>query len=388
MKPPAPGKKRVVLFAESPFVDCNRRMAIGMLNNPGMGPERYLSIIRPPETARKMRTLLDRAKPDAVASLDLSRECLDVVIEAGIPCVQMSFDAHPTANIPVIRSDDVRIGAMAADSLLRRGCQNLAVLASRTWPQFKERVEGFLDRLGKERCPVLWSDECDAQPLFEFPVKPAQIPAWLRKLPKPVAVFCVNDTTGAMLIQLCADMGFRVPEDVAVLGVDNSNLFCLTVSPALSSVVVPFEEMGRRAAELLAQENFPRKRKVELLAPLEVVSRGSTALHSSVDPVVSGALAYIAGNIEKPFHIRDITARLRVSGQTLSERFKASLGHTAIEEVRLQRVEHAKNLLLSEISVTEVYRRSGFRSAAHFSKAFRELTGRSPTEFRRHAAAS
>ncbi len=62
MKDSALGKKRVVLFTESPFVDCNRRMAIGMLNDPGMGRDRYLSIIRPPETARKMKALLDRAR--------------------------------------------------------------------------------------------------------------------------------------------------------------------------------------------------------------------------------------------------------------------------------------------------------------------------------------
>ena len=379
----------MMLFVDQPFVDYNRRIAVGLLRAPHVGKEWTLTISRPPVSAKEMTELLDRTEPDGVAVLDLSEDCLKLILARGIPCVSLSVDKFPSCGLPVVQTDDIAIGTLAADHFLQRGFRHFASVGSPSRVQFQARVKGFAARLKKRnlQCTEFWHEDCDSNPLFDLKELPSGIHDWLVRLPKPCAIFCVNDTTGAAVVRLSAQLGLAVPDEVAVLGVDNSSLFCLTVWPHLSSVHPPFEEIGRRGAEILREGNNGTRRIVEKLPPIEVASRGSTATESSLDPLVADALTFIRKNIESPFRIRDLREAADVSAPTLAARFKAALGHTAIEEVRRQRVEHAKKLLLSHLPIGEVARRSGFTSPTHFCKAFQELTGKTPSAFRSSSAA-
>lgn len=377
-------RRSLLLFVQDVYRDYNRRVATGLLNS--LDRSWRLAIAQPPETADAMAELLDRMAPDATAILGLPGPCREVLIERGIPSVEIGVDRFPGTPIPVIETDDEAIGALAANHFLQRGYRRFAAFSNSAFDRFERRIRGFQKRLARERLSVdvHWTTRTDDDP-YEAHRVPSSVDGWLRELPKPVAVFCVNDPAAAEILGRCPELGITVPEDVAVLGVDNSILICLTAWPPISSIQPDFERLGIRCAEVVSQgpKNFFSRHVVERIPPREVVCRESTAMRLTLDPIVSRAVAYIEQHIDLPFKVSDLLAVTGVSGPTLSARFKDSLGHTPIEEIRLQRVERARQLLLTDRPIAEVARSSGFQTATHFSKAFRELTGQSPGEFRR-----
>lgn len=381
-------RKFLLLFVRDIYRDYNRRVATGLLNALDRGWR--LGIAPPPRTAAEMAELLDHHAPDAVAILGLPRACRDVLIRRGIPSVELGVDRFPGTPIPVIETDDEAIGALAAEHFLQRGYREFAAFSNSGYDRFERRIRGFQKRLARKnlRASVHWTTKAADDP-YEDHRLPSTVDAWLERLRKPVAIFCVNDPAGAEIVARCRELGLTVPEDVAVLGVDNSILICLTTWPPISSVQPDFERLGIRCAEMIggAGGALPGNHVVERIPPREVVGRESTAMRLTLDPIVSRAVAYIEQHIDLPFKVADLHAVTGVSGPTLAARFKASLGHTPIEEIRLQRVERARHLLLTDRSIARVASASGFQTATHFSKAFRELTGQSPGEFRREMRA-
>lgn len=380
-------RRSLLLFVEDIYRDYNRRVTTGLLN--ALDRNWHLQVLRPPKSVAEMRAALDRYRPDAAASLGLPERCREVLIERRVPSVELGVDRFPKTPIPVIETDDEAIGAMAADHFLQRGYREFAVFDNSGLERFNRRIRGFQRRLAREnlRAHVHSAPKSGEDP-YDVNFLPQNTDEWLLNLPKPVAVFCINDPAGALVVERCRELGIVVPEDVAVLGVDNSILICLTTWPPISSVQPDFERLGARCAELVCNPGFfPARHFVERIAPREVVSRESTAMRLTLDPVVSQAVAYIEQHIDLPFKVADLLAVTGVSGPTLSSRFKASLGHTPIEEIRIRRIERARNLLLEDQPIARAARASGFQSTTHFCKAFRELTGQSPGDYRREMRA-
>lgn len=380
-------RKSLLLFVEDIYRDYNRRVATGLLN--ALDRAWHLLVLRPPKSVAEMIAVLERHRPDAVAILGLTEKCREVLIERRIPSVELGVDRFPRTPIPVIETDDEAIGALAADHFLQRGYREFAVLDNSGLERFRRRSQGFQRRLARENLRVHgdFPSKSGEDP-YDMNFLPENIDEWLVKLPKPAAIFCVNDPVAALLVERCRELGIVVPEDVAVLGVDNSILICLTTWPPISSVQPDFERLGARCAELVRDRgSFPARHFVERVPPREVVCRESTAMRLTLDPVVSQAVAYIEQHIDLPFKVADLLVVTGVSGPTLSSRFKASLGHTPIEEIRIRRIERARTLLLEEQSIARVARGSGFQSTTHFCKAFRELTGQTPGDYRREMRA-
>lgn len=382
-------RKCLLLFVEDIYRDYNRRVATGLLN--ALDRNWQLQVLRPPGSVAEMVAALERRCPDAVAILGLAEKCREVLIDRRIPSVELGVDRFPKTPIPVIETDDEAIGAMAADHFLQRGYRNFAVFDNSGLERFRRRVRGFQRRIARENLRIhAHSAPRSGEDPYDLHALPEDVDAWLASLPKPVAIFCVNDPVGALVVERCRELGIVVPEDVAVLGVDNSILICLTTWPPISSVQPDFERLGARCAELVCNSgdgSFPARHFVERVPPREVVCRESTAMRLTLDPVVSQAVAYIEQHIDLPFKVADLLAVTGVSGPTLAARFKASLGHTPIEEIRIQRIERARKLLLADLPMARVARGSGFQSTTHLCKAFRELTGQSPGDYRREMRA-
>ncbi len=144
----------MMLFVEQPFVDYNRRIAIGLLRAPHVGREWTLTISRPPASVKEMTELLDRAEPDGVAVLDLSEDCLKLILARGIPCVSLSVDKFPSCGLPVVQTDDIAIGTLAADHFLQRGFRHFASAGSPLRVQFQARVKGLCRQAQEAQSPV------------------------------------------------------------------------------------------------------------------------------------------------------------------------------------------------------------------------------------------
>ncbi|MBQ6914475.1 MAG: substrate-binding domain-containing protein, partial [Kiritimatiellae bacterium] len=209
--------------------------------------------------------------------------------------------------------------------------------------------------------------------------------AWLRSLPKPVAIFCCDDLRAAQLSRVCQSAGFAVPRDVAVLGVDDDPLQCLFASPRLSSIDSDSVEVGRAAARALVQLlDSPDAAPPHIsVAPRGVASRASTDCWPGAPDWLPGLLAWIAENAGENLSACDVFRHAGRS-RTLVERvFREKLGTTVQRKIAEARIETAKRLLTETARpLTEIARDSGFSSAGYFSRTFSAATGLAPTAWR------
>ena len=165
-------------------------------------------------------------------------------------------------------------------------------------------------------------------PLWNEKYKPG-LRAWLEKLPKPIAVFTANDHQAAHLINVCNELGYRIPEEIAVLGVNNDTLLCDILSPTLSSIDQNAHEVGYEAARLLDMKmNGKDSAGYEKgLLPVSVVTRESTDIYALKNPDVNRALHFIRGFATTGIRVTDVLNEVNLTSRTLERYFKESLGH-------------------------------------------------------------
>ncbi len=181
------------------------------------------------------------------------------------------------------------------------------------------------------------------------------------------------------------ERNLRVPEDVAVIGVDNDELICNLAHPPLTSIVQGTEEIGHTAATLLDRLMSRRKRKTShlLVDPVAVITRESTDLVATEDVVASTALAFIRQHAVEGIQVADVARAADISRSTLDARFRRVVGRTVHEEVQRCRLNAAQQLLTTtNLSVEEVARRSGFSSAQYMNAVFQQTLGQTPGRYR------
>jgi len=212
--------------------------------------------------------------------------------------------------------------------------------------------------------------------------------AWLEPLPKPVGVLAANDVRARHVLEACRRFGLRVPDDVAVIGVDNDELICELASPPLTSIVQGTEEIGYRAARLLDRLMRRRSRAVSnlLVAPVAIIERASTDLVATGDRVVAAALTFIRQNACAGIGVPQVARGIGVSRSTLDGHFKRVVGRTVHEEILRVQLNASRNLLVTTpLSLEEIARRVGLCHAQYFSALFRRVCGQTPGQYRRRA---
>jgi LacI family transcriptional regulator len=208
---------------------------------------------------------------------------------------------------------------------------------------------------------------------------------WVRSLPKPAAVFTCNDLWGLQLAETCRQLGYGVPEDVAILGVQDDDLLCELARPPLSSIAIPAERIGFEAAAMLDRLLArPRLRPPPLLfPPLGVVNRQSTDILAVSDPQVATAVRFIQERAHQPLLVEDVLQAVSISRRALERRFRQALHRTLGEEIRRAHLERARELLArTSLAMSAVAQRSGFTDGKHLATVFRQETGVTPTAYR------
>lgn len=211
---------------------------------------------------------------------------------------------------------------------------------------------------------------------------------WLRKLPKPVGLFVPWDLLGFQLSEACRQLGIQIPEEIAILGVDNDELTCKLARPALSSVILPAKQVGFEAARVLdelMERRRPQNVKIEL-PPCGIATRASTDVLATDDAEIAAAVRYVRQNPHVPLRVADVLHVVPVGRRTLERRVRQFLGHSLGQEIVRVRLERAQKLLsTTDMSVKEVAFQSGFVNARHLAVTFRKSLGQSATELRRAA---
>jgi LacI family transcriptional regulator len=290
---------------------------------------------------------------------------------------------------PRVGVDNVQIGRLAAGHFLERGLTHFGFVGPPHQLFSIERRDAFqqaLHEAGHET--VCYDSRADIEfdPLgHRWDLEPA-VQRWLRKLPKPVGVFAPNDLWGMQVVLACRRASLRVPEDVAVVGVDDDDLFCEMIRPRLSSIILPSEQIGYEAIALLERLLSGEKPPAEpiLLPPVGVNARRSSEVLAIDDEDVVAAIRYIREHAHEPLRVADVLRHIPVGRRTLERRCRAALGWGLAEEIRRTHFELARRLLSgTDLPVQAVALRSGFTDYRHMALAFRKQLATTPTAYRR-----
>jgi LacI family transcriptional regulator len=212
-----------------------------------------------------------------------------------------------------------------------------------------------------------------------------KLSAWIQDLPKPVGIMACDDDCGHGALEACRQAGVDVPEEVAVIGVDNDELFCELADPPLSSVALNAEHGGYRAAQLLDRlmRGRVQARQSIIVEATQEIARRSTEVKVFDGPEVSAALSFLHRNRSKDFTVDDVAKAIGISRRNLEIKFRKSVGRTILAEIQRIRLDHVKRMLReTDLPIPRIAEASGFNSASYLTQAFRKDTGVAPVNYR------
>ncbi len=347
------------------------------------------------ETALKDQRLPDLRswKGDGVIADFDDPRVARAVVASGLPAVAFGSGYgwySPLSRIPYFFTNNQAIASLAADHLAERGFRHFAYCG---YPQTaingwsRERERAFAKRAAQLGIPChiyhghYWISRTWA-------AVQRSLQAWLKSLPKPAGLMAANDKRGRDVLEACRAIGLRVPEEIAVIGVDNDEVLCQLSSPLLSSVEQGARRIGHDAAALLDRimsGRRPRRRKM-VIDPAGIVTRRSTDILAIDDPLVAKAMAYIRERGCEGIRAEDVVSAMAVSRSGLEAHFRAVLGRTVRIAIRNVQLERCQRLIVNtNVSLKQVAADSGLKSVQHMTTLFGRRFGHPPAEFRRIA---
>ena len=333
---------------------------------------------RPPDWLRRWRGdgIIARINTESIA---------EAVLATGIRAVDLG-GLQLVPSLPSVGTDHEAIGRIAAEHLVERGFKHFGYrgMGGVTWSE--RRAHSFAQALaaGGHDCSV-FAPPARSGAVNPWKKMPKQVARWIKELPRPAAILAAWDGCGVEVLEVCQQLGVAVPDELAVLGVDNDDLLCELADPPLSSVVVDPHRIGYQAATMLdqmmaGQHVPPGEFRVQ---PLGVVTRQSTDVLAVEDRPISEAMSFIREHADQGINVEDVLSVVPLSRRVLESRFKKSFEitpHEAIVRVRLQR---ARQLLAeTDLPLQVVAERSGFHYAEYMSNTFRKRMGVTPGLFR------
>jgi LacI family transcriptional regulator len=384
-------KKRVAIFVETAR-KAGRSMLRGAIRY-AESTQNWVFYHSPPfytrqSPKRTSATLarLKKWKVDGIIAEEPDR--FDWFIQHSVPVVisiSSSPDCYP--RLPRIMSRAGVIAEMAVNHFRERGICHFAFCghdgvfwSGQRSTHYAEKVrqlqfDTYLYEPPRARHKRLWENEI------------SHLVQWLRSLPKPVGILCCNDERGVEVIEACKEAKIRIPEDAAILGVDDDHLVCTLSSPGLSSISLDFETTGWQAAHLLdrlMQGDVMSGQEVPV-EPQNVVTRHSTEILALNDRTLTDAIKYIREHSTHFFGVDEVASATATARRTLEKKFRTILGCTIHDQIRRTHVERIAAMLReTNLTISEIASRMGFGSEKNLSRYFRKDKGISPREYRRH----
>lgn len=302
------------------------------------------------------------------------------------------------AGIAAVDNDHQSVGAWAADHFLERRFTRFAFCGYAGAAFSDARGEGFAQALrakgfdcshfappGKAMCEL--AKRGIVREHLELDSDCDRLAAWLKELPKPVAVFCCHDTRAYQVLTLCKRLGISVPGELAAMGVDDDRILCGFASPTLSSIDPNAFEIGRAAARKLADmiaHPGARHDGAVLIPPKALINRASTQIYPVDPPWLSDALIFIGKHFASGINASDVFRHIGRSHTGVETAFRDVLKTTVHKEIIRARLDAAARLLRTTgYTATEVAKMTGFSSPQHFCCSFRRAYSQTPETYRR-----
>jgi LacI family transcriptional regulator len=369
------------------LIEMSNSYARGLLR----GIHRYLREHHPwtidlPEQGRGAPppTHLGQWRGDGIIARIENPRIADAVRQAALPTVDVSA-AGLLRDVPVVETENEAITRLAVEHLLAAGFKQFAFCGDERFAWSTMRRTAFERMVSEAGFPVSSYPRDGAGSNLSWEQERATLSNWLANLPKPVGIMACYDQRGWQVLEVCRGIGLGVPDQVAVIGVDNDELLCELARPSLSSVILDTDRAGYMAAELLAQMMAGQKvpAKQYLIDPLGIVARQSTDVLSGADPDVSRALRFIRDHACDGIKVQALADEVAISRRMLEHRFRRILGCTPHDEILRVQIEKVSQLLAeTDLPLATIAERAGFKHADYMSVAFKRQTGLSPRQFR------
>lgn len=305
---------------------------------------------------------------------------------ANLPIVDVSAARH-SPTIPFVETNDKAIARLAAEHLIERGFRHLGFCGDPGFAWSNYRKEHFAQIASEAGCDLhVYESMSRWDEKYSWTEERRQLSKWVRDLPRPIGVLGCYDIKAQQLLDVCRELNVAVPEEMAVLGVDNDLLVCELASPPLSSVIPNTHRTGYEAAAILARMMSGEKVAAEgcFVDPLGVQVRQSTDILAITDPDVAKALRYIRENAWTGITVSDVLREVPLSRRVLESRFRKLLGRTPHEEIMHRRIRLVKQLLgETDLSLAEIAKRVGFDNSEYLSVAFKREVGKAPSVYRK-----
>ncbi|MEI6646647.1 MAG: DNA-binding transcriptional regulator [bacterium] len=339
---------------------------------------------------------------DGVIARILKPKTLAALRTLKVPIVDV-FGGERYSEIGLVDSDHQAVGRLAAECFLMRRFQRFAFCGYPGIHFSDLREKGFAESVEAKgfschRFPMTLEDvrslteRIIRHEKIELDEHRKQLAQWLKLLPKPISIFCCHDIRSYQLATLCKHLHIRVPQEVAILGVDDDRILCGFSSPMLSSIDPDAVEIGRQAAELLAtalasQGKFSRigtAKKILLVPPKQLVERASTEVYPLEPAWLSEIMIFIQRNYMRNISAEDIFKLAKRSHTIVERTFQKVLATTVRKEIiRARMAESARLLQSTELSSCKISGLVGFTNPQYFNRSFRVTYKMTPETYRK-----
>ncbi len=328
---------------------------------------------------------------DGVIARIENAELLSEIRKLDVPVVDL-FEHRSTEGIPGVITDNRAIAHRAADHLIERGLEHFAYCGLPGVYSSEARGECFVEYLNQLGYQVSvydnpqQSDSSFISTSEDYELRCEEtVASWVNELPKPVGLMACNDLRAHQVLMACSDRDIAVPEELAVIGVDNDELICELCHPPLTSIEQNTEGVGYQAASLLDRlldGEAPPAAPI-LVEPLGVVSRQSTDIVAVGDADVATAVHFIRGHACDGIHVSDVLQHVQISRSTLERRFTRLLGRSPKAEILRVQLDRVKHLLsMTDYPLARIAQLAGFEYMESMCECFKRVTGQTPGQYR------
>ncbi len=330
---------------------------------------------------------------DGVISMRRPSDYVSVARRFGLAAVGVGrwSPEREFSSLPYVDVDPKAMGEMAAEYFIQRGFRNFGAFSTPGCVHSRYRCEAFAAAVRRQKLTCDVFDQKKKYPPCGEPLPTVidvseRMRRWLVGLPKPLAVFVVDDANGTWMCAVCQRSDIHVPEEVAILGANNDDIYCDISHPPLSSIRMPVEQVGYEAARIL--DAMLRGRRVPkrpiLLPPIDVVTRQSTDVMAVDDRRFVEAMRFIREHACEGIRVKHVIAASSLPKRMLERRFNKVLGRGPFAEIRRVQVERIGMLLAQTDKTLEaIAPECGFQNISHMSVAFKKITGKTPGAYRR-----
>src|ERR1700733_190440 len=323
---------------------------------------------------------------DGIIARIQTREMASQLAQIGVPVIDV-LGLVGGLPFPLVHVDNGAIARMAAEHLLERGFRRFGYFGIEGENWSAARYGAFSAAVADVQSEVpIYQTRRDAAGKRSWERAQDRLARWVTALPKPAGVLVCSDQRGPQFLEACRRAGVSVPDEIAVVGVDNDEPLCEVCLPPLSSVQANHLQVGYRAAALLdtLRSGAAAPEAAVLVEPQQVVARLSTDVLSINDPAIATALRLIREHAHERIHVDAIAHQVGLSRSVLQRNFRARLNRSVHDEILAARIRRARELLAgTDLPLAVVAERAGFTHQEYMGAVFKTHIGKTPARVRK-----